>query len=93
MISYEGQIIIPLEYEYVDLPVAGIIVVRKNGKYGALSWKNKEILPCIYDRIINDMPIESIGDTREPKLIVLSNGNWSYYDKKETSSVKMFPKK
>ncbi len=45
LISYEGQIIIPLEYEYVDLPVAGIIVVRKNGKYGALSWKNKEILP------------------------------------------------
>lgn len=55
--------------------------------------ENKEILPCIYDRIINDMPIESIGDTREPKLIVLSNGNWNYYDKKETSSVKMFPKK
>lgn len=92
LISYEGQIIIPLEYEYVDLPVAGIIVVRKNGKYGALSWKNKEILPCIYDRIINDMPIESIGDTREPKLIVLSNGNWSYYDKKGDIIRKNVPK-
>ncbi|MCS2713436.1 WG repeat-containing protein [Bacteroides thetaiotaomicron] len=81
-----------MEYEYVDLPVAGIIVVRKNGKYGVLSWKNKEILPCIYDRIINDMPIESIGDTREPKLIVLSNGNWSYYDKKGDIIRKNVPK-
>lgn len=81
LISPEGQVIIPLEYEYVDLPEAGIIVVRKNGKYGALSWENKEILPCIYDRIINDMPIDN-EDTREPKLIVLSNGCWNYYNKK-----------
>lgn len=92
LISPEGQVLIPLEYEYVDLPVADIIVVRKNGKYGALSWKNEEILPCIYDRIINDMPIENIGDTREPKLIILSNDNWSYYDKKGNIIRKHVPK-
>lgn len=82
LISYDGQILIPLEYEYVDLPTSGVIVVRKNGKYGAISWENKEIMPFIYDMIINDMPIEDIGDTREPKLISLLNGIWSYHDQK-----------
>ena len=26
------------------------------------------------------MPIEDIGDKREPKLIVLLNNTWNYYD-------------
>ena len=80
LISHTNQIIIPFEYDYIGLPKGGVIVVRKNGKYGALSWENKEILPCKYDFIINDMPIEDIGDKRAPKLIVLLNNTWNYYD-------------
>ncbi len=59
---------------------------------GLYHGKTKKYYPCIYDRIINDMPIESIGDTREPKLIVLSNGNWSYYDKEGDIIRKYVPK-
>lgn len=80
LISHTNQIIIPFEYDYIGLPKGGVIVVSKNGKYGALSWENKEILPCKYDFIINDMPIEDIGDKRAPKLIVLLNNTWNYYD-------------
>lgn len=92
LISYEGQVIIPLEYEYVDLPASGIIVVRKNGKYGAISLANKEILPCIYDKIFDDIPVEYDGNRQKPKLVVLQNDAWSYYDIKGKVIRKNIPK-
>jgi hypothetical protein len=82
LISYKGEIIIPIEYEYVGIPMGGVIVVRKNGNYGVISTKNKEILPCIYDRVINDIPffVFEFGEQQEPKLVVLHNDIWSYFD-------------
>jgi hypothetical protein len=67
LISHEGRIIILIEYEYVGLPQASVIVVRKNGKYGAISWNNKEILPCIYDNIFDDIPDSDLRDEKDEK--------------------------
>lgn len=81
IISYRGEIIIPIEYDYVGLPQNGIIQVRKNGKYGVISWKNKEILPCMYDKIIMDIPWFEFGDEKQkPKIVVLQQNVWKYYD-------------
>jgi hypothetical protein len=81
IISYKGEIILPIEYDYVELPQNGVIAVKKNGKYGAVSWKNKEILPCIYDRLILDIPWFELGDEKQtPKIVILQQNIWRYYD-------------
>lgn len=81
IISPKGEIIIPIEYDYVGLPQNGVIAVRKDGKYGVVSWKNKEILPCIYDKLILDIPWFEFGEEKQtPKIVVLQQNIWKYYD-------------
>lgn len=83
IISPKGEIIIPIEYDYVGLPENGVIGVRKDGKYGVVSWKNKEILPCIYDKLILDIPWFEFGEEKaKPKIVVLQQNIWKYYDLK-----------
>lgn len=81
IISPKGEIIIPIEYDYVGLPQNGVIDVRKDGKYGVVSWQNKEILPCIYDKLILDIPWFDFGEEKQtPKIVVLQQNIWKYYD-------------
>ena len=81
IISPKGDIIIPIEYDYVGLPENGVIGVRKDGKYGVVSWKNKEILPCIYDKLILDIPWFEFGEEKaKPKIVALHHNIWKYYD-------------
>ena len=81
IISHKGEIIIPIEYDYVGMPQKGVIPVRKNGKYGVVSWKNKEILPCIYDNVILDILWLEFGDEKQiPKIVVLQQNIWEYYN-------------
>ena len=82
IISHKGEIIIPIEYDYVGLPRSGVIPVIKNGKYGVVSWKNKEILPCIYDKIVLDIPIPRFVDigNEKPKIVALQQNVWKYFD-------------
>jgi hypothetical protein len=81
IISYKGEIIIPIEYEYVGLPQNGVIAVRKDGKYGVVSWKNKEILLCMYDKLILDIPMFEFGkEKQKPKIVVSQQNVWKYYD-------------
>ena len=81
IISHKGKIIIPIEYDYVGQPQNGVIGVIKNGKYGVVSLKNKEILPCIYDNLILDIPWLEFGDDEQkPKIVVLQQNIWKYYD-------------
>ena len=63
------------------MPQNGVIEVKKNGKYGVISWKNKEILPCIYDNVILDIPWLEFGEEKQPpKIVVLQQNIWKYYD-------------
>lgn len=82
LISPAGQTIVPIEYDYVDLPAGGVVVVRKNRKYGAVSLRKSVILPCEYDIIISDINLWNFnfGEQHENKLVVLKNGVWSYLD-------------
>lgn len=81
IISYKGEIIIPIEYDYVGLPQKGVIAVKKDRKYGVVSWKNKEILPCIYDKLILDIPWFDFGEEKQkPRIVVLQQNIWKYYD-------------
>lgn len=83
IISPKGEIIISIEYDYVGLPQNGVIDVRKNGRYGVVSWENKEILPCIYDKLFLDIPWFEFGDEKQtPKIVVLQQDVWKYYNLK-----------
>lgn len=47
-IDYEGQIVIPPVYDWVDYFNSGIACVGKDGKYGAINQKNEVIIPLKY---------------------------------------------
>lgn len=81
IISPKGDIIIPIEYDYLGIPQNGIIEVRKEGKYGVMFWENKEVLPCIFDVIILDIPWFVYGKEKQtPKIVVLHKDVWKYFD-------------
>ena len=85
LISPKGEIVIPIEYDYIGIPQAGVIAIRKNGKHGIISYRkgeeNREILPCIYDYVILDVPRFWLKDEKpESKIIVLQENIWKYYD-------------
>ncbi len=42
------------DYQYAGNFINGIAVVKKNNKYGCIDKTSKEIIPCIYDGILND---------------------------------------
>ena len=45
-VNREGQIIIPFEYEHILSNTYDIIPIKKNGKWGALTPKNENIVPA-----------------------------------------------
>ncbi|MDR0939834.1 MAG: WG repeat-containing protein [Mediterranea sp.] len=57
------------------LPQKGVIVRDANNKYGCLSMDNKEILPCVFDMIINDI---YDFDADNARWVVLRDSVWSY---------------
>jgi len=80
LISHTGEIAIPIEYDFVGVPQGGVLAVMKNGKYGVISLENKEILPCIYDKIVLDVYRRCCEEAPEPKIVVLQQKTWKYYD-------------
>lgn len=85
ILSYEGKAIIPTVYEEMGFPEAGRVAARKNGKWGVLSFNDKDIkksnqviLDFEYDKIILDIPLLGM-DTPAPRIAVCRNGVWSYF--------------
>jgi len=79
IISFRGEEIIPIEYDYVGIPINDFIRVRKNDKYGVIFWENKVILPCEYDFLFLDIPWFGANE-KDGKIVVNRQNVWSYYD-------------
>ena len=65
--SYEGEQVVPCEYEEVNWAADGIYIVKKDGKYGYYA-QGRELIPCIYDSVkpfVNDVAtIKKDGEVR-----------------------------
>ncbi len=75
-----GIVVVPLEYDYVGLPEAGVVPVGIDRKYGIRTMTNTELLPCIFDAIVVDIDTGWGRSGPEDRLILKKDGKWSYYD-------------
>lgn len=82
MMSYVGEVLIPVIYDKLDYIDNSLIECKKNDKYGVITIKNEEILPCVNDSLIIDYTFLFKVDNKKDKLIVKNNGVWKYYDLK-----------
>ena len=53
IINDKNEILIPLEYEEMDIKKQEIIIAKKNSKYGIITKDNIIIVPFIYDSIFS----------------------------------------
>lgn len=51
LLSYEGKLKIPFEYEQLSDFSKGAALAKKNGKYGFIGTQNQVIVPLVYDDI------------------------------------------
>ena len=64
-INREGEIVIPLEYEYAHDFIEGLAAVRLNGKWGFIDTVGNMVIPFKYD---------DVGDFKNGKVDVIMNG-------------------
>ena len=64
-INREGEIVIPLEYEYAHDFIEGLAAVRLNGKWGFIDTVGNRVIPFKYD---------DVGDFKNGKVDVIMNG-------------------
>jgi hypothetical protein len=69
-INKNGDIIIPLQYDYVYMPNADFAIVEQNGKVGLLNKNNQIIVPITYDYIT---------DANNNRFIVQRSGMYAFY--------------
>ena len=53
VVNSKNEIIIPFEYDELEIQNQGIIIVKKNNKASVLTNENKIIIPFIYDEIFS----------------------------------------
>lgn len=52
-INRVGTPVIPFNYQNIEIKQNGLIVVKKDDKYGCIDFKGKIIIPIIYDLIVD----------------------------------------
>ena len=51
LIDGTGKIIIPFEYDDIELPIDSSLTVKRKGFYGRMDFDGKILVPCEYDHI------------------------------------------
>lgn len=49
-IDIDGNLVVPYEYEDMDLASEGLVAVKKEGKWGFVDYKNQVVIPFVYQR-------------------------------------------
>ena len=92
LISYDGKILIPTEFNSLSYISDDYIIVSKDTKYGVLNIKNKISIPIIYDKIyINWYETRMKNET--PEIYVLRNGIYSIVNQENKIIKTNIPKK
>jgi len=53
VIDQEGNIIVPIKYDFVNQPSDGLVLVRQNWRYGYVDLNGKEVIPPFYDEAMS----------------------------------------
>ena len=56
MISRDGEIVIPTQYDEIFVDNSKLIKVKNDGLYGTVDWNNKIIHPIKYEQILWEWP-------------------------------------
>lgn len=79
LIDFDENIIVPTDYDKIDIFHADFNLVRKDGKYGVISNSNKIIIEIIYDKIIYNVSSQSfdcyLGEKKEEYYLRELKGN------------------
>lgn len=51
--DYQGNVVIPFQYEYLKAPQNGFVAAKKDGKYGYLDLKGNVVIPFAYEYAAN----------------------------------------
>ncbi len=78
IINKKKEILIPLEYEWLDIETLEIIIAQKGNYFGVISNANKIIIPIIYDKLDNFTKIKTSNNFY---VMVLKNGKKGIIDK------------
>ncbi len=70
-----GELIIPVEFDGI-VDHCGLIEIKNKGRYGIISWKNKEIIPCIYDRLYVDIDYFGFKQNHKDRIFAHKNNVW-----------------
>ena len=70
-----GKLIIPVEYDGIDVH-RGVIEIKKNNRYGVVSWKNEEIIPCTYDRLFVDLDYFGFEKNHKDRIFAKKDNVW-----------------
>jgi len=76
LISYDGKILIPTEFDLLSYISDDYIIVSKDKKFGVVDIKDKKIIPIDYDKIYIDW-YEIRMKNEIPEIYVLKNGIYS----------------
>lgn len=77
-----GKLIIPLIYDGLLVHRTNCIEVKKNGFYGIIDYNNKEIIPCIYDKIYVDFDFFGFDKNHKDLIFAENKTNWYKFDSK-----------
>lgn len=76
IIDYDsGKLIIPVVYDGI-VSREEVIEIKMKGRYGIVSWKNEEIIPCIYDRLYVDLDYFGFEKNHKDRIFAETNNVW-----------------
>ena len=70
-----GKLIIPVLYDGI-CNHKGLIEIKMQGSYGIITLKNEEIIPCIYDRIFEDIDLFGFDKNHKDRIFARKNSIW-----------------
>lgn len=73
MVNYEGDIILPFEYDFIEDPVQEQNMIEKDGKWGTIDQTGKIIVPMIYEKL-------EYNFYSRPLNLIKLNGLWIITD-------------
>ena len=74
VIDRTGNLIVPMEYQFLDYTSVGLIKAKKNNRFGYLDERTgRPVIPFQYERVLN---------FRDGLVAVKSNGKWGFLDNK-----------
>lgn len=76
-LDFKGKMVLPFEYEAITtIPSISMLLVKKNGFWGLVSYKNALVIPIIYEKVVHMWHGNYFEAYKENKIYTIDiNGN------------------